>query len=26
VMQQIAKGYTEAQLSELAGYFAAQRK
>ena len=26
VMQQIAKGYSEAQLAELAGYFAAQRK
>lgn len=24
VMQQIAKGYSEAQLAELAGYFAAQ--
>jgi cytochrome subunit of sulfide dehydrogenase len=26
VMQQIAKGYSEAQLAQLAGYFAAQRK
>ena len=26
VMQQIAKGYTEAQLEELAGYFAGQPK
>jgi cytochrome c553 len=26
VMQQIAKGYSEAQLEELAGYFAAQAK
>jgi cytochrome subunit of sulfide dehydrogenase len=26
VMQQIAKGYSDAQLAELAGYFAAQPK
>lgn len=26
VMQQIAKGYSEAQLAQLAGYFAAQPK
>ncbi|HSV45999.1 MAG TPA: c-type cytochrome [Ramlibacter sp.] len=26
VMHQIAKGYTEAQLDQIAGYFAAQKK